>query len=653
MANLFDFKDVKIGISRNGFDVGNRFAATAKPGEILPFWWTMVLPGDTYVMKHQHFTRTSPVQTAAFTRMREYFDWYFVPLRLLWKSAGTALTLMQENNVQAVSMSEGIQVTDQMPFLNLKDLIGGRSYTKGSVLTRLATNQFASSENYFKFKRSLLSLKLFNYLGYTNVPDSTAFEFYSADEMESNPDLSADDFKGVRDFVRQDTPVNIFPLLAYQKIYFDYFRHTQWEVNSPFCWNVDFSNGGLLTLPVPSAEENYWYGTTMFDLRYCNWNKDMFMGILPESQLGDPAAVEFSINDPSVPVTGYASGVSSAILDTSIPIRLNVNNKPWLVKGVDGGNSTLTDDLGGDGNAQLDQGGKLRVLDPNGTLETNKGSVSFSGLKIPVSASTRSSVLASSFTILALRQQEFLQRWKEVAQAGSQDFKDQIYRQFGVKVSPVLSNLCTYIGGTATNIDISEVVNQNLDSDTSKADLFGKGVGVGEGSEKFTASEYGVLMCVYHAVPLLDYAISGINKQLLWTSAYDYPIPAFDRIGFEELPTICFTNNSIDYSGGVFPQSLGYVPRYVDIKTSIDRVTGDFINTLQDWVSPVDDSYLTDLYNGSSLIIDYNFFKVNPHLVDRIFGVEANSRVNTDVLRINSYFDVKAVKNFDYNGLPY
>ena len=31
-----------------------------------------------------------------------------------------------------------------------------------------------------------------------------------------------------------------FPLLAYQKIYFDFFRNTQWEHNRPECYNADY-----------------------------------------------------------------------------------------------------------------------------------------------------------------------------------------------------------------------------------------------------------------------------------------------------------------------------------------------------------------------------------------------------------------------------
>ena len=51
--------------------------------------------------------------------------------------------------------------------------------------------------------------------------------------------------------------------------------------------------------------------------------------------------------------------------------------------------------------------------------------------------------------------------------------------------------------------------------------------------------------------------------------------------------------------------------------------------------------------------IGYAFQKVNPSLCDSIFGVASDSSVDTDQLLVNVDFDIKAVRNLDYNGLPY
>ena len=152
----------------------------------------------------------------------------------------------------------------------------------------------------------------------------------------------------------------------------------------------------------------------------------------------------------------------------------------------------------------------------------------------PITA--RVSDLNSQFTVLALRQAEALQRWKEISQSGDSDYREQIRKHFGVNLPQSLSNMCTYIGGISRNLDISEVVNNNLAAEGNTAVIAGKGVGAGDGSFTYTTNEHCVVMCIYHAVPLLDYTITGQDGQLLVTDAESLPIPEFDNIGMEVLP---------------------------------------------------------------------------------------------------------------------
>ena len=69
--------------------------------------------------------------------------------------------------------------------------------------------------------------------------------------------------------------------MAYQKIYYDFFSASQWEKHLAYAYNVDYWDGkSQLTL---SSE--------MFKLRYANYPKDYFMGILPNSQYGSVAVL--------------------------------------------------------------------------------------------------------------------------------------------------------------------------------------------------------------------------------------------------------------------------------------------------------------------------------------------------------------------------
>lgn len=663
MANsdLFDYKNVKVNTSRSGFDGSGKRAFTSKPGELNAIWWTMLNPGDTVQGQIQHFTRTRPVETSAFTRFREYFDVYAVPCDLLWKSFPTAVTLMQENSLQAISMSENLKVTDEMPYLTLKDLVSfdnGQSVSAVKCISTGSQSKFNTylndvskhAVNYFGFSRAALMLKHLSYMRYCRIYDDM-FNQSFIDWINGGSN---------RDVIKWSFPVNIFPILAYQKIYNDFFRLSQWEEANPFNWNVDYSSGGQLSLP---SVVSYWQNNTMFDMRYANWNKDLFMGMLPESQYGDVASLNIEFNLGSIPVTldvtgtaNFANGqlqgrVSSS--DGTAPTFRRVGLAPDKV-GASGNDAVFGLTADGASSAANDVASNLQVT----------GSINVSNLV--ASGAIDASKFTASYSILALRMQEALQKWKEVAQCGNQDYRDQVYRQFGVTLPDELSQLAEWVAGSATNLNIDEVVNNNL-SGSNSADIKGKGVGFGQGSFSYTAKRHCVLMCIYHVVPLLDYDISGIGLQNLWTSAYDYPIPAFDRIGFEELNLAAFTNagyritgynedGTPNYYSSELPDepvTMGYVPRYISAKTDIDVVLGDFCVSQKNWVAPISDEYLFENIRDQAYQVNYNFFKVNPHIVDTIFGIEADSSVKTDQFLVNSYFDVKMVKNLDYNGLPY
>lgn len=96
-------KSLRNKTSRNGFDLSSKRNFTAKPGELLPVKCWEVLPGDKWSIDLKSFTRTQPLNTAAFARIREYYDFYFVPYNLLWNKANTVLTQMYDNPQHATS----------------------------------------------------------------------------------------------------------------------------------------------------------------------------------------------------------------------------------------------------------------------------------------------------------------------------------------------------------------------------------------------------------------------------------------------------------------------------------------------------------------------------------------------------------------------
>lgn len=167
MASYTGMSNLQNHPHRSGFDIGRKNAFTAKVGELLPVYWDISMPGDKYKFNVEYFTRTQPVETSAYTRLREYFDFYAVPLRLLWKSAPSVLTQMQAiNQIQALSLTQNLSLGSYLPSVSLSQF--------GVILSRLNGGNYSPSsssslKNLFGFSRGDLSYKLLNYLGYGNI----------------------------------------------------------------------------------------------------------------------------------------------------------------------------------------------------------------------------------------------------------------------------------------------------------------------------------------------------------------------------------------------------------------------------------------------------------------------------------------------------
>lgn len=615
--SLFNMSAVKNHPRRSGFDLSNRVCFTSKAGELLPVFWDIVYPGDSFKIKTQLFTRTQPLNTAAYTRIREYLDFYFVPLRLINKNLPTALMQMQDNPVQATGLSTNKVVTTDIPWIT----ISNAGFSGLGTLSTLYTSSSKDFSNLVGFNSLTQSAKLLMYLRYGNFLPA-GVDVTKSSSVGLSPSL---DLRSSEKASTGWTSMHILPLAAYQKVYADFFRFTQWEKNQPYTYNFDWYSGGnvLASLTSQALAEKYYSDDNLFTLRYANWPKDMFMGVMPDSQLGDVSIVDASGSEGTFPVglINLSDGTFRAGL------------------------------LARSGSAPAEKS----------PLEMQTSSALSANTVYGVYAQ-RAAGLASSFSVLQLRMAEAVQRYREVSQFADQDARGQIMAHFGVSLSPVLSDKCMYLGGSSSNIDLSEVVNTNITGD-NVAEIAGKGVGTGQGSFSGSFDEYGIIIGIYHNVPLLDYVITGQPQNLLYTNTADLPFPEFDSIGMQTIQFGRFVNsNNIKWTSGVDyrVQTMGYLPRFFDVKTRYDEVLGAFRSTLKNWVAPLDPSYVSKWLQSSvtssgalALNLNYGFFKVNPCVLDSIFNVKCDSTIDTDQFLTALYMDIKSVRNFDYDGMPY
>lgn len=580
MSDFNPLDRAKVAVHRSSFDLSSKKLFTAKVGEILPVYWQIAIPGNKYRISSDWFTRTVPVNTAAYTRIKEYYDFYAVPLRLISRALPQAFTQMTDYMTSAASNTANTESLTSVPnttlsllSLSLQTIAGndvfddaGLPYAYGAskILDMLGYGSFLSSSNTAKAAITKA------YLGVQSLADASNPLVYSKSQT-----------------------VNLLPLLAYQKIYYDAFSNSQWEKHLAYSYNVDYWDGKSQLNLAPE----------MLQLRYANYPKDYFMGMLPNSQYGSVAVLSSTFL-PSDPPNRVVAAVSS--LDPSA-------------------NSSIVNPTGGS---------SVSTYSPN------------------TSSSSRFVNINSDLSALSIRATEYLQRWKEVVQFSSKDYSDQMAAQFGVKAPEYMGNHCHYIGGWSNVININEVLNTNLESDNSQAVIAGKGVGSQSGHTLTydCGAEHQVIMCVYHAVPLVDWNLTGQNPQLTVTSITDFPQPAFDQLGMQAIPALNLQNSPSRTVSG----SLGYNLRYWQWKSNIDTVHAGFRSGMvyQSWCAPIDGwDVLT-----SSGAWSYQSMKVRPQQLNSIFEPQVsgqNCSVAYDQLLCNVNFQVYAVQNLDRNGLPY
>ena len=578
MSDFTPLERARISTHRSSFDLSSKRLFTAKIGEILPCYWQIAIPGNDYRISSDWFTRSVPVNTAAYTRIKEYYDFYAVPLRLISRALPQAFTQMADYMTSAASNTTNSEQLTNVPYAPVGNI-------SAEIQARVTANTVDDAGFGFAYGACKLldMLSYGSFIGSGNSKKKDITMQYLGLDIASLSDAQNPLIYGT------SVNLNLLPILAYQKIYFDFFSNSQWEKHLAYSYNVDYWDG----------KSSVEISADMIKLRYANYPKDYFLGVLPNSQYGSVAVL------PSVYSSSYPSNSILVVSDD----RSSVSGVENLAK---------------------------------------SSSVTVSGQ----SSSLRPSFLNSDLSALSLRATEYLQRWKEIVQFSSKDYSDQMAAQFGIKAPEYMGNHAHYIGGWSNVININEVLNTNLTADNSQAVIAGKGVGSQSGHtiNYRCGAEHQVIMCVYHAVPLLDWSLKGHNPQLLCTSISDFPQPAFDQLGMQPVPALSLNNSPSSSTG-----NIGYNLRYWQWKSAVDTVHGAFrpYAAYQSWVAPLQGSQVQ--VSGQSSL-SYQSFKIRPQQLNSIFEPQittSNYSVAYDQLLCNVNFQVYAVQNLDRNGLPF
>lgn len=228
-------------VSRNAFDVGYSNKFTSSLGMLLPCFVRECNPDEHYRINARMFTRTMPMNSAAFIQCTQHIEFFFVPYRLLWRDFPQFIV----GTKYPTSLYDS-KVSSSSPKFDLSKIYNS---FKSKLTQSDHTPAAGLGTDLLGYPKIQNAMRLLDLLGYGCYYTPEAKDFAPA-------------------------AMNPFRLLAYQKICADFYRVANWEDNRVKSWNIDglpidmTSTWNAVTLQ--SFVDNY------LSLNYRPWKKDLF-----------------------------------------------------------------------------------------------------------------------------------------------------------------------------------------------------------------------------------------------------------------------------------------------------------------------------------------------------------------------------------------
>ena len=544
---------------RNAFDLSQRHLFTAKAGQLLPLCPIELMPHDHVEINASDFMRLMETKHAPFLTMRSVYEFFAVPIHQLWSPFDQFITGMSDYHSDFYIEKGTPKSIPAIDFYQLK-----------SYLSDLNADGIPDILGFSKRKGALKILDLLGYFGGdpTVMPTDTLL-------------------------------VNPFRILAYNKIYQDWYRNTNYESYNASTFNID-SLTGQTTIQAEKVFDPAAVRDGFLQMHYRNWALDLMTNIRP-SLLFKPDVIPSQFF------------VGNAPLTSSHPIALN--------------KADYNNDVG---------------VTPN---SNNANASSINQASVPTVASIRNAFAVDKLCQLMMR--------------AGKTYQEQMKAVFGVEVPVGRDHRCNYLGGFTSDMQISDVT-QTSDNTGQTGDngylgkIGGKGTSSGSGKIVFDAKEHCILMCIYSLVPVASYDSTRLDPFNRKLSRGDYFLPEFEDLGMQPLYQSDINCNYTQFDGipnhnHTFTTVCGWQPRYSEYKTAIDQCHGQFRTSLSSWCcSRFSNEFVSVTPTG---IFD-GYFKVNPRVLDRCLAIQANDNENTDQVFGGAYFNIIKVSDMSEQGLP-
>ncbi len=222
----------------------------------------------------------------------------------------------------------------------------------------------------------------------------------------------------------------------------------------------------------------------------------------------------------------------------------------------------------------------VHTSDQTGNVESFGGSLS------PSFTGTVDLAEGTTFDVATLRQCIQIQRWLELNARGGVRYTEFLRSHFGIAPKDEVLGRPQYIGGTKSNIVISEVLQTSRTEDstaTQKGSPLGRLAGHGLGASSdyictFTSKEFGYIIGIASWMPKPSYQ-QGVNRIFSRKTKFDFYFPEFAHLSEQAV-----TNGEI-YATGTSRDSeiFGYQGAYNEMRYMPSFNCADMCDTFSYW----------------------------------------------------------------------
>lgn len=249
---------------------------------------------------------------------------------------------------------------------------------------------------------------------------------------------------------------------------------------------------------------------------------------------------------------------------------------------------------------------------------------------------------ASAVSINAIRYAGAVQQFQEANLIYGNRYAEFIPNMYNVVAPDASLQRPLFIGGSTSNVVISEVLQTSASTDDSpQGNMAGHGFSYGDTPViRFHSREFGYIMCLMSVMPKTGY-YQGLPRDLDRKTRFDYALPIFAHTGMQTIK-----NKEIFAQGtDADEEPWGYTWRFDEYRSIPNMVSGEFAvpDSMMHWTAVRSFSELPPL-NG-------DFVSAKP--TTDIFAVQTDTQGNEiDHLYTQALHHIKALRPIPKTGIP-